>query len=337
MKHLLAAIIAVSFAAVPFAQGVVVFDDDFESVTTFAPPNPAVGSWAATPNTVDGFFLGIPDNPFADVGDVNIVKLQRGLGNLAVAAYTATTGNFDTVHAEFDMYMDESTGAGLTNFTAFGMMHDLRMLNCGRNDCGWFPNIDVRESGGMNSAWNDLGIWTNSAALGSRPAVDTWQHYEFDYTVGVTTSLVMTVTDGVSTTNVFNLPPPWGWDAFGQDVDDPPGAREAAVQMVGLAWYNNGPDATSLTYIDEVLIEFQNGVTQFTSNVVSAPLDDASALSFDSADNLEYGLEYTEDVTGSNDWIAAEWTVPGDDGILYLFDPNDPTGAVEKTYRIRIK
>ena len=94
------------------------------------------------------------------------------------------------------------------------------------------------------------------------------------------------------------------------------------------------PDATSLTYIDEVLIEFQNGATQFTSNVASGPLDDASALSFNTIAGADYTLEYTEDVAGTNGWNEVDWTVLGDGGNRYVLDPNSPTGAADKIYRV---
>ena len=63
---------------------------------------------------IEGFYVGIhgiPDNPFADGGNnTNVLRIQKGVGTIAVAAYTATTDNFPIVHAEFDMYMDESSG-----------------------------------------------------------------------------------------------------------------------------------------------------------------------------------------------------------------------------------
>jgi hypothetical protein len=299
-----------------------VFREDFEDETPdFGGATAEVGRWdGSNVSVLDGYFAGIPDNPS---GGFNVARVLRGVGSMAVAAYPATIGNFYTVHAEFDMLLDE-TASGFDNSTVFGMLHDLSAKD-GRPDAGWFPHIDVRSTG-MQAHWNDSGPWIVGTDLGPRPTPDVWHHYEFDYTVGVTTSLVMSI-DGVPTT----IPPPWGWDALGQDVDDPPGSRNAAVQMVGLSWYAN--DNSSVAWIDDVLITFENGQTQFVANANAVLQDDTRAIGFESEAGILYKLESTTDVVNGV-WTAANWTLTGTGGMLYVFDSNPTSATTEEYYRL---
>jgi len=93
--------------------------------------------------------------------------------------------------------------------------------------------------------------------------------------------------------------------------------------------------AEARVYID--LIRVTGNVGQSATEATQVLMDDVASLTFESDSSMNYGLEYTGDLTGTGGWNTAGWTVSGNDDTRHVFDPAGGIGAVQKTYRIVVK
>ena len=61
--------------------------------------------------------------------------------------------------------------------------------------------------------------------------------------------------------------------------------------------------------------------------------DDTRAIGFESEAGILYKLESTTDVVNGV-WTAANWTLTGTGGMLYVFDSNPTSATTEEYYRL---
>jgi hypothetical protein len=298
------------------------FWDDAESEVHFNTPVANVGNWSGG-EVRDTFIDIIPDTPG---GGQKAILVSRDVGWPLVGTATEQAVLTATVTFEFDMYV---VGQGA------GTSADFMMLNqdypAGHPLDGTAPHITVTDTASyptldVKNFWNDSPTW-HADPLGPTVSADAWHHYELDYVVGDVNSLFIAV-DGSTPTNV---PPPWGWLAYGDPGSDP-NARNVLEEITGLM-FRPGDDATnSAYYVDNVLLVIDNPPLK-VEPATAVAIEDTRVFVFETLLGIRYGLESTADLLAGPWTPVGGLTVLGTGGAVTSFDPRPP-GADTEYYRI---
>ena len=322
MKY--AMLVLVGLALLLMAEGagaapVVVFADDVEGDPLGEGPVADIGTYQdANGRVTDAATAGIPANPS---GGSQFVLISRSVGYPIVGWATEVAGAGGGVHLEFDMYVP-GNGAG-TTYADFQMLtqdypggHILDGLapHIRVADTASYPTLDVQ------NMWNDSPTW-HVDPLGPTVPADEWHHYAVDYVIGDVNSMFIAVDGGTA----VNIPPPWGWLAYG-DPDSDPNARTPLQEIQGVMFR---PPGNAPYYGDNIELTFDIpvlGISRF--DVTTGRL-----LEFDSESNLVYELQSA--LPPQTDvWAAVGLTVTGTGSTVFAFDPAEPDGsATQKVYR----
>ena len=233
--------------AAPVGRAVLVFWDDAEGDPLGGSPVADIGTYGDTSGQVtDSATAGIPANPSGGSQFINVAR-SVGYPTVGLATEVANSGK-PIVHFEFDMYV-VANGAG-TTYADFmllnqdypgghvldGISPQIRVA-----DTASYPTLDVQ------NMWNDSPTW-HVDPLGPTVSVDAWHRYEIDYTIGNVNSMFVTVDGGTP----VNIPPPWGWLAYG-DLGNDPNARSALDAIQGVMFR---PPGNAPYFVDNVLLTF---------------------------------------------------------------------------------
>jgi hypothetical protein len=203
-------------AAPPVGKATLVFSDDAEGDPLGGDPVADIGSYGdASGQVTDSATSGIPANPS---GGSQFLEVARGLGgaNAIVGLATEVANSAKPImHFEMDMYL-AFTGVGTTyadillvTSSGYGSPHPVS---------GAAPFIfvfgDTPTTADVQHGFTaPAGSW-NFPSLGLQVTMDAWHKWEIDYTIGDGNSMFITVDGGTP----VNIPPPWGFDAYGDPV-----------------------------------------------------------------------------------------------------------------------
>ena len=314
--------------ALVYATPATNFWDDMESEAHFDPPAANIGAWSGG-QVRDTFLDDIDDNPFSP-GDEKALLVSRAVGWPAIGSSTEQAVLTATVHFEFDMYV-VGQGAGTTA--------DFLLLNqdypAGHPLDGVAPHITVTDTASypaldVKNMWNDSPNW-HLDPLGPTVSADAWHQYELDYVIGDVNSMFLTVDGGTPT----NVPPPWGWLAYG-DPDGDPNARNVLEEITGLMFRPGDVDTMSKYYVDNVLLVIDNPPLKQES-ATAIDIANTRAFAFESLLGITYRLESTPDLVAGPWSPVAGWTIVGTGGTLYTFDPSPPDPGTDRHYRIAVQ
>jgi len=174
----------------------------------------------------------------------------------------------------------------------------------------------------VHNMWLDGSSSWHVDPRGIQVTLDAWHRYEVDYTIGNLNSMFLTVDGGTP----LNIPPPWGWDAYG-DPDTDPNARNVLDETWGVMLRPGG--SNPLYFGDNIKLTFDIPVLGFTGFEVMT----ARILEFQTESNLVYELQSAVP-PATNVWTSGGVTVTGDGSTMFAFDPAEPSGSdTGKVYR----
>ena len=309
------------------AEPVAVFADDVEGDTLGGDPVADIGSYSdASGRVTDLATSGIATNPS---GGSQFVEIRRGLGgsDMVMGEATEVAGAGAKVHLEFDMYI-AFTGEG-TTYADFQLLENDELLtNPGgghptRGAAPFFTVIGTSPTmAEVHNMWLDAAAAWHVGPLGIMVSLDAWHRYEGDYTIGDVNSMFLTVDGGTP----LNIPPPWGYDAYG-DPDTDPNARNVLDETWGVMLRPGG--SNPLYFADNIELTFDIPVLAFSGFEVKT----SRMLEFQSESNLLYELQSA--LPPQTDvWAAVGLTVTGTGSNVFVFDPEEPDGSsTQKVYR----
>ena len=290
------------------------FWDDAEDQQHFDAADAIVGSWSGG-EVRDTFIDGIPDTPG---GGLYAILVSRGAAWPVVGTATEQAVLTGTVHFEWDMYVDDRQ---TTNNTALAA--DSFLLNqdhpFGHPLNGTFPYLRVRRLDGVNAFLDEVSQGTNLAPV----MINSWHHYELDYTVGAPNTLVLTVDGG---TNI-PIAEPFGFEGLTGDL---------ISEVKGLMFRPPGsPDQIGEAYVDNVLLVIDNPPLKEEA-ATAMDVANTRALVFGTLLGIRYGLESSTDLIAGPWTQVGGWTVVGTGGDVNIFDPSPPDADTERHYRVNI-
>ena len=275
--------------ALVYAEPTTNFWDDMESEVSDSPPVANIGTWSGG-QVRDNFVDGIPDTPG---GGLNALLISRTVAWPAIGTPTEQAVLTGTVHFEFDMYVANRG----TNDAAIAA--DFFLLNQDYTGAGHplnnaFPYTRVQRPDGVNAGVYEMAIGTNLAPV----TIEEWHHYELDYTVGATNSLVFTLDAGTPVA----VPEPFGFDGLTGDSID---------EVIGLMFRPPGnPADSSEYYVDNVLLVIDNPPLK-EEPAIAMDIANTRAFAFESLVGIRYGLESTADLVGGLGEPKAARLLPG--------------------------
>ena len=302
----------------------ITFRDDLEDEADGEDvPTAQIGVWGDFTGSQNGIVreintAGIPPPPG---GGTKVLQVRREGGGNTWARTSPPAGAGGFVHSEWDMYIVGDPNA----YVIFGMLANTNHLIAGRNDAGWYPEIQLRADNTiMFDTYTDPpGTWVGQDLM-ARPSYDAWHRYTLEYRIGDVSSMFISVDGGAA----VNVPAPWGWDSYGEAPGVPPGARGSVNENWGIAFYPNHAEA--LFYVDNVLITHTPPEPVRIQDFQVRP---ARMLSFETMLGSSYELEWSPRSTPAA-WAWTGWKIRAPGGPVWAFDPADPAASsTQNAYR----
>jgi hypothetical protein len=169
--------------------------------------------------------------------------------------------------------------------------------------------------------WNDAPAW-HVDPLGLLASLDAWHLYEIDVPIGNYNSMFITVDGGTP----VNIPSPWGFDGYGDTLNDP-FARNEQDETWGVVFRPAGGNAQY--YFDNLTLTVDIPILGFSDFDVTT----GRMLELQTESNVLYELQSAVPPQTSV-WTAVGLNLTGDGSTMHVFDPAEPGGSdTGKVYR----